>query len=152
MQLAARLQNGAAVYVDYAHTPDALQRLLEALRPHTEAALSVVFGCGGDRDIGKRPEMGAIAHRLADHVIVSDDNPRSEDAGQIRAAILAAATGASEISAREDAIFEAVRGLATGDILVIAGKGHEQGQIIGGKTIPFDDVEVAVRAAAEVDQ
>lgn len=152
MQLAARLQNGAAVYVDYAHTPDALQRLLQALRPHTEGALSVVFGCGGDRDVGKRPEMGAIANRLADHVIITDDNPRSEDAGQIRAQILAAATGAPEIGAREDAIFEAVRGLAAGDILVIAGKGHEQGQTIGDEIIPFDDVEVAMRATEEVDR
>jgi UDP-N-acetylmuramoyl-L-alanyl-D-glutamate--2,6-diaminopimelate ligase len=150
MQLAARLANGAAIYVDYAHTPDALRRLLQALRPHTEAALRLVFGCGGDRDTGKRPEMGAIAAELADHVIVTDDNPRSEDAGQIRAAILAAATGASEIGAREDAIFEAVRALAVGDILVIAGKGHEQGQIIGDAVIPFDDEEVALRAASEV--
>ena len=123
MQLAARLRHGAAVYVDYAHTPDALQRLLTALRPHTKGALSIVFGCGGDRDRGKRPEMGAIAARLADRVIVTDDNPRSEDAAQIRAAILAAAPDATEIGAREQAIFEAVAGLVAGDILVIAGKG-----------------------------
>lgn len=152
MQLAARMQNGAAVYVDYAHTPDALKRLLQALRPHTEAALWLVFGCGGDRDIGKRPEMGAIAAHLADHVIVTDDNPRSEDAAEIRAAILVAAPDAQEIGAREDAIFEAVRSLTSGDILVIAGKGHEQGQIIGGDVIPFDDLQVAMRAAAEVDR
>ena len=152
MQLAARRANGAAVYVDYAHTPDALRRLLEALRPHTEAALWLVFGCGGDRDTGKRPEMGAIAAALADHVIVTDDNPRSEDAAQIRAAILAAAPDAIEIGAREDAIFEAVRGLAAGDIAVIAGKGHEQGQIVGADVIPFDDLDVAFRAASEVDR
>jgi UDP-N-acetylmuramoyl-L-alanyl-D-glutamate--2,6-diaminopimelate ligase len=151
MQLAARLRHGAAVYVDYAHTPDALQRLLTALRPHTKGALSIVFGCGGDRDRGKRPEMGAIAARLADRVIVTDDNPRSEDAAQIRAAILAAAPDATEIGAREQAIFEAVAGLVAGDILVIAGKGHEQGQIVGTEVRPFDDLEVARRAASEVD-
>jgi UDP-N-acetylmuramoyl-L-alanyl-D-glutamate--2,6-diaminopimelate ligase len=152
MQLAARLGNGAAIYVDYAHTPDALQRLLMALGPHTGGTLSVVFGCGGDRDTGKRPEMGAIAVRLAGRVIVTDDNPRSEDAAQIRRAILAAATGAGEIGDREQAIFEAVAGLRAGDILVIAGKGHEQDQIAGEEVIPFDDLEVARRAASEVDR
>ncbi|MEE2761190.1 MAG: cyanophycin synthetase, partial [Pseudomonadota bacterium] len=151
MQLAVRRANGAAVIVDYAHTPDALESLLETLHPHIEGRLCVAFGCGGDRDPGKRKEMGAIAARLADRVIVTDDNPRTEDAGQIRAAILAAAPGAVEIGGREVAIFEAVRDLATGDILVIAGKGHETHQIIGRKTLPFDDVDVARRAVAEAD-
>ncbi|MDP6428725.1 MAG: UDP-N-acetylmuramoyl-L-alanyl-D-glutamate--2,6-diaminopimelate ligase [Rhodospirillales bacterium] len=152
MQLAARLENDAAIYVDYAHTPDALRRVLAALRPHASGALQVVFGCGGDRDTGKRPEMGRIAARLADRVIVTDDNPRTEDAGAIRGAIMEAAPGAREIGDREQAIFEAVSGLGAGDILVIAGKGHEQGQIVGAEIKPFDDLEVARRAARGVDQ
>ena len=151
MQLAVRRSNGAAVFVDYAHTPGALEKLLESLHPHIEGRLCVAFGCGGDRDPGKRGEMGVIAARLADRVIVTDDNPRTEDAGQIRAAILAAAPGAVEIAGREVAIFEAVRGLAAGDMLVIAGKGHETHQIVGQTTLPFDDVDVARRAVAEAD-
>ncbi len=144
LELAARLDNGAAVYVDYAHTPDALARLVRALRPHTAGRLHLVFGAGGDRDPGKRPLMGAAA-RYADVVIVTDDNPRSENAAAIRAAILAACPGAREIGDRARAIAAGLEGLAPGDVLAVAGKGHEQGQVIGGEVIPFDDVEV-VRA------
>jgi len=139
---------GGAVYVDYAHTPDALENVLAALRPHASGALAVVFGCGGDRDRGKRPEMGRIASELADRVIVTDDNPRSEDPAQIRAEILAAAPGASEIADRADAIETAVAGLSAGEVLVIAGKGHERGQIVGSRVLPFDDREAARAAVA----
>jgi UDP-N-acetylmuramoyl-L-alanyl-D-glutamate--2,6-diaminopimelate ligase len=147
MELAARLPNGAAVYVDYAHTPDALERLLTALRPHTSGRLHVVFGAGGDRDRGKRPLMGAAAARFADVAIVTDDNPRSEDPAAIRAAVLAACPGGREIGDRERAIAEALNGLGAGDVLAVAGKGHEQGQTIGDAVIPFDDVTVVRRLA-----
>ncbi|MBT3990262.1 MAG: UDP-N-acetylmuramoyl-L-alanyl-D-glutamate--2,6-diaminopimelate ligase [Rhodospirillaceae bacterium] len=147
LEQAARLSNGAGIYVDYAHTPDALDHVLTALRPHTTNKLKVVFGCGGDRDQGKRPEMGAIAARLADEVIVTDDNPRSEAAAPIRAQIMAACPGATEIADRQAAIEAAVENLSDGDLLVIAGKGHEQGQIVGDQILPFDDVEVARQAA-----
>ncbi|WP_158742090.1 UDP-N-acetylmuramoyl-L-alanyl-D-glutamate--2,6-diaminopimelate ligase [Acidisphaera sp. L21] len=140
MELAATLPNGAAVYVDYAHTPDALERLLTALRPHTAGRLHVVFGAGGDRDRGKRPLMGEVASRLADLAIVTDDNPRSEDPAAIRAAILAAAPGAREIGDRIAAIQSALNDLRPGDVLALAGKGHEQGQTIGTTVLPFDDV------------
>ncbi len=146
----ASLPNGASIYVDYAHKPDALIAVLEALRPHAEGRLIVAFGCGGDRDPGKRPLMGAIAARLADSVIVTDDNPRSEDPAAIRAAILAGAPGALEIGDREEAIAAGIRMLGPGDIFVIAGKGHEQGQIVGAVVRPFDDAEVARRLAAEI--
>jgi UDP-N-acetylmuramoyl-L-alanyl-D-glutamate--2,6-diaminopimelate ligase len=145
LELAARLPNGAAVYVDYAHTPDALERLLVALRPHTAGRLHVVFGAGGDRDRGKRPLMGAAASRFADVAIVTDDNPRSEDPAAIRAAVLAACSGGREVGGRERAIAEALNGLAPGDVLAVAGKGHEQGQTIGTEVIPFDDVSVVRR-------
>ena len=145
LELAARLPNGAAVYVDYAHTPDALERLLIALRPHTAGRLHVVFGAGGDRDRGKRPLMGDAAARLADVAIVTDDNPRSEDPGAIRAAILAACPDAREIGDRKRAIAEALTDLGPGDVLAVAGKGHEQGQTIGNTVIPFDDVDVVRR-------
>lgn len=135
----AHLPNGASVYIDYAHTPDALVNLLEAIRPHTERKLVVVFGCGGDRDPGKRPQMGEAATRLADIVYVTDDNPRSEEAAAIRAAIMATAPGAIEIGDRGRAIETAMRGLSAGDVLVVAGKGHETGQIVGGRVIPFSD-------------
>lgn len=148
LEEAAHLPNGASVYIDYAHTPDALINLLEAMRPHTDRQLVVVFGCGGDRDPGKRPEMGEAATKLADIVYVTDDNPRSEDAGAIRAAILAAAPGAIEIGDRAKAIETAMRGLNVGDVLVIAGKGHETGQIVGAQVIHFSDHE-AVRDAEE---
>ena len=139
MELAAE-SGGAAIYVDYAHTPDALTRLITALRPHTQGRLHLVFGAGGDRDRGKRPLMGEAA-QAADCVIVTDDNPRSEDPSSIRAAILAACLGASEIGDRRTAIAAAMAGLRPGDVLAIAGKGHEQGQIMGAKTRPFDDVD-----------
>lgn len=138
--------SGAPVYVDYAHTPDALRTVLSAVRPHTLGRLVVVFGCGGDRDPGKRPQMGKAAHDLADRVIVTDDNPRSEDPAIIRAAALAAAPGAEEIGDRRAAILAAVADLAAGDLLIIAGKGHETGQIVGDQRRPFDDA-AEVRAA-----
>jgi UDP-N-acetylmuramoyl-L-alanyl-D-glutamate--2,6-diaminopimelate ligase len=147
MERAARLPNGATAYVDYAHTPDALERLLTALRPHTTGRLHVVFGAGGDRDRGKRPLMGQAASRLADCAIVTDDNPRSEDPAAIRAAILAACPGATEIGDRAKAIETALNNLSTGDVLVVAGKGHEQGQIVGGTVLPFDDATVIRRLA-----
>jgi len=148
LQLAGIKDNGASVYIDYAHKPDALATVLDALKPHVEGRLVVVFGCGGDRDAGKRPIMGRIASARADRVIVTDDNPRSEDPATIRAAILAAAPGAIEIASREDAIRAAVAQLGTGDVLVIAGKGHERGQIVGDVTLPFDDFEQARLALA----
>ncbi len=140
---------GAPVYVDYAHTPDALDAAIAALRPHTTNRLILMFGCGGDRDRGKRPQMGAIAVRDADTVIVTDDNPRSEDASTIRAEILAAAPGATEIAGRADAIRAALAAAGSGDVVLLAGKGHEQGQIIGREVLPFDDAEVAREAAAD---
>ncbi len=145
MELAATLPNGAAVYVDYAHTPDALERLLTALRPHTRGRLHIVFGAGGDRDPGKRPLMGAACARLADVAIVTDDNPRSEDAGKIRAAVLTGCPGGIEVPGREAAIAAALDGLRPGDVLAVAGKGHEQGQTIGATVLPFDDVAVVRR-------
>ncbi len=137
---------GAPIFVDYAHKPDALAKALQALRPYARRRLVVVFGAGGDRDAGKRPLMGAIAAEHADAVIVTDDNPRSEDPAAIRAAILAAASGAREIGDRAAAIRAAIDGLQEGDVLLIAGKGHETGQIIGDRTLPFSDHE-AVEAA-----
>jgi len=154
LELAATLPGGAPVYVDYAHTPDALETVLEALRPHADGRLCVVFGCGGDRDPGKRPLMGEIAARLADHVVVTDDNPRSEDPGAIRRAVLAGCAHAdadaeiAEIGDRAEAIEAAVDGLAPGDVLVVAGKGHEQGQIVGDTIRPFDDAAVVREAVA----
>ena len=138
-----------AVYVDYAHTPDALETVLTALRPHTKGKLICVFGCGGDRDEGKRPMMGKISTDLADLSIVTDDNPRSEDPAAIRKAILEAAPGAEEIGGRREAIKQAVAALKGGDVLVIAGKGHEQGQIFEDRTEPFDDFEEAEKAIQE---
>jgi len=131
---------GGEAYVDYAHTPDGLETVLRALRPHTAGKLIVVFGAGGDRDRGKRPLMGAAAARLADVAIVTDDNPRSESPAVIRAEILAAAPGVREIGDRREAIRAGVALLGEGDVLVVAGKGHEQGQLIAGVTHPFDDV------------
>ena len=141
---------GAAIYVDYAHTPDALQTVLQALRPHTMGKLHVLFGCGGDRDAGKRPQMGAIAVKFADRVIVTDDNPRSENPESIRAEIMTACAQAVEIGDRREAIRYAVQGLGDGDVLVLAGKGHEQGQIVGDEVRPFDDVAEAEAALQEV--
>jgi UDP-N-acetylmuramoyl-L-alanyl-D-glutamate--2,6-diaminopimelate ligase len=136
------LPNGAAAYVDYAHTPDALERLLSALRPHTAGKLHIVFGAGGDRDRGKRSLMGEVAARLADQVIVTDDNPRGEDPQAIRAAVLSGCPAALEIGDRASAIEAALNNLGSGDVLVVAGKGHEQGQTISGVVHPFDDVSV----------
>jgi UDP-N-acetylmuramoyl-L-alanyl-D-glutamate--2,6-diaminopimelate ligase len=150
MEKVAFAGNGAPVYVDYAHTPDSLEKVLEALRPHTAGKLHVVFGCGGDRDKGKRPLMGAIAVKLADDVIVTDDNPRTEDAATIRRAILAAAPGAREIGDRAEAIRTAVAALKTGDVLVLAGKGHETGQYINGEVHPFSDREQAIAVAVAI--
>jgi UDP-N-acetylmuramoyl-L-alanyl-D-glutamate--2,6-diaminopimelate ligase len=147
MEKVAIAKSGAPIYVDYAHTPDSLEKILEALRPHTANRLHVVFGCGGDRDKGKRPLMGAIAARLADDVIVTDDNPRSEDAAVIRSEILASAPGAREIGDRAEAIRAAVADLKPGDVLVLAGKGHETGQYVKGEVHPFSDREQAIQAA-----
>ena len=143
----ATAKSGAPILVDYAHTPDALETVLQTMRPHVSGTLAVVFGCGGDRDRGKRPLMGAAAAANADVVIVTDDNPRTEDPAKIRAAALAGAPGAREIGDRAEAIDVAVAGLGEGDILVIAGKGHEPGQTVGTVTLPFDDGEEARRAA-----
>lgn len=147
MQLAGTV-SGGSVYIDYAHTPDALENVLAALRPHTKGQLISVIGCGGDRDRGKRPMMGEISGRLADITIVTDDNPRSEDAASIRAEILAAVPDAVEIGDRAEAIEKAVADIGDGDIAVIAGKGHETGQIVGDEILPFDDLLVA-RAAIQ---
>lgn len=141
--------NGALALVDYAHKPEALAHALDALRPYASARLICVFGCGGDRDPGKRPIMGEIAARKADVVIVTDDNPRSENPAAIRASILAAAPGAREIGDRAAAIETAVSMLVPGDVLIVAGKGHETGQIIGEKTLPFSDSAVLSAALAE---
>ena len=143
---------GAPVYVDYAHTADALEAAIAALRPHVSNRLITVFGAGGDRDQGKRPEMGAVASRLSDVVIVTDDNPRSEDPAKIRAEVMAGSPGAIEIGGRREAIAEAIRLAEKGDIILLAGKGHETGQIIGAgadqRVLPFDDALVARECAA----
>ncbi len=144
LELVVRV-GGAAAYVDYAHTPDALARLLAALRPHTAGRLVCVFGAGGDRDAGKRAPMGAAVAAGADQAIVTDDNPRTEDAGAIRAALLAGCPGATEIGDREVAIAAGLDGLRAGDVLVVAGKGHESGQTVGATTVPFDDAAVLRR-------
>jgi len=142
-------RNGAPVFVDYAHKPDALAKALEALRPYARRKLVVVFGAGGDRDQGKRPIMGAIAAEKADAVIVTDDNPRSENPATIRAAILAAAPGAQEIGDRGEAIRTAVSALQPGDVLLVAGKGHESGQIVGEAVLEFSDHEAVAAALKE---
>jgi UDP-N-acetylmuramoyl-L-alanyl-D-glutamate--2,6-diaminopimelate ligase len=148
MERAATLANNAAAYVDYAHTPDALHRVLTALRPHAGThRLVCVFGAGGDRDPGKRPLMGREVANLADIAIVTDDNPRRENPAAIRAAILAACPGAREIGDRRDAIAAGLDMLRPGDVLVVAGKGHERGQTIGTTTLPFDDADTIRRLA-----
>jgi UDP-N-acetylmuramoyl-L-alanyl-D-glutamate--2,6-diaminopimelate ligase len=141
-------RNGAPIFVDYAHKPDALAKALQALRPYAKRKLVVVFGAGGDRDAGKRPLMGGIAAENADSVIVTDDNPRSENPDAIRAAILSAATGAKEIGDRAEAIRTAIAGLQPGDALLIAVKGHETGQIVGDRTLPFSDHDAVAAALA----
>ena len=141
-------KNGAPIFIDYAHKPDALEKALEALRPYASGRLIVVFGAGGDRDAGKRPLMGAHRGENADRVIVTDDNPRSEKPAAIRAAILAAAPGAAEIGDRGEAIRTGIAELKAGDVLLIAGKGHETGQIVGDRMLPFSDHD-AVAAALQ---
>ncbi|MDP3739723.1 MAG: UDP-N-acetylmuramoyl-L-alanyl-D-glutamate--2,6-diaminopimelate ligase [Hyphomonadaceae bacterium] len=149
LELVGQTAAKAPVFVDYAHTPDGLNVLLRAARPHVRGRLIVVFGCGGDRDATKRPIMGDVARRLADEVIVTDDNPRSEEPAKIRAAIRKGVPDASEIGDRASAILEGVKRLRPGDALVIAGKGHETGQIVKGVTIPFSDFDVARDALAQ---
>jgi UDP-N-acetylmuramoyl-L-alanyl-D-glutamate--2,6-diaminopimelate ligase len=148
LERAAISRSGAPVYVDYAHTPDGLEAAIAALRPHTKGKLLLVFGAGGDRDAGKRPLMGVVAARDADLAIVTDDNPRTEDAAAIRQAVLAGCPDARDIGDRREAIGEAIRLAAAEDIVLIAGKGHEVGQIIGDTVYPFDDVEVSRECAA----
>jgi UDP-N-acetylmuramoyl-L-alanyl-D-glutamate--2,6-diaminopimelate ligase len=152
LDLAGTAPGGAPIFIDYAHTPDALAKALEALRPYVKNRLVVVFGCGGDRDRGKRPEMGRVAVAKADLAIVTDDNPRSEDPARIRSEILAGAKGALEIGDRARAISEAIGGLRRGDVLLVAGKGHEAGQTVGATVIPFSDhdaVEAALKQEAK---
>ncbi|MEM9013214.1 MAG: UDP-N-acetylmuramoyl-L-alanyl-D-glutamate--2,6-diaminopimelate ligase [Pseudomonadota bacterium] len=151
MERVAARPNGAQIFVDYSHTPASLETALRALRPHVSGRLSVVFGAGGDRDPGKRPMMGEAAATYADCAIVTDDNPRSEDPAAIRRAVLAGCPEAEEIGDREEAIYAAIRDLAPGDALLIAGKGHESGQIVGSDVRPFDDAEVARAAVAAID-
>jgi UDP-N-acetylmuramoyl-L-alanyl-D-glutamate--2,6-diaminopimelate ligase len=148
LELVGKTPAGAGVFVDYAHTPDGLDVLLRAVRPHTAGRLKVIFGCGGDRDAKKRPIMGEIATRQADDVIVTDDNPRTEDAATIRKVVLAGAPGAREIGDRDVAIRTVIAELKKGDTLVIAGKGHETGQIVGKTIIPFSDQDTALSALA----
>jgi len=151
LELAAVMKNGAAIYVDYAHTPDGVETLLKSIRPHVKNKLHAIVGCGGDRDKTKRPMMGKLAVTLADVTIVTDDNPRTEDPAQIRSEVMAGAVGATEIAGREKAIKEAIKNLQAGDILVVAGKGHEQGQEINGVKTHFDDVEEVRKAVLEVE-
>jgi UDP-N-acetylmuramoyl-L-alanyl-D-glutamate--2,6-diaminopimelate ligase len=146
MQRVGAGKKGGEAYVDYAHTPDGLEKVLLALKPHATGRLIVVFGAGGDRDRSKRPKMGAVAASLADVAIVTDDNPRSEDPAAIRAEIRAGAAGLKEIGDRREAIRAAAAMLKRGDVLVVAGKGHEQGQTIGAIIHPFDDVDETAAA------
>ena len=148
MERAGLSAEGAPVFVDFAHTPDGLEKLLRGVRPHTRGRIVIVFGCGGDRDPDKRRKMGAIAAKLANEVVVTDDNPRTENAADIRRAVMAGCPTAQEIGDRAEAIAAGIAMLKDGDCLVIAGKGHENGQIVGTKVIPFNDIEVA-KAALE---
>ena len=151
MQLAATRENGASVFVDYAHTPDAVATAIKALRPHVLGRLVAIVGAGGDRDAGKRPLMGQAAHDNADLVIVTDDNPRSEDPAAIRAAVKGGAPEAIEVGDRAEAILRGVAMLEPGDALLVCGKGHETGQVVGSDVLPFDDVEQASMAVAVLD-
>ncbi|WP_282094568.1 UDP-N-acetylmuramoyl-L-alanyl-D-glutamate--2,6-diaminopimelate ligase [Epibacterium ulvae] len=151
MELAATRENGATVFVDYAHTPDAVATAVKALRPHVLGRLIAIVGAGGDRDAGKRPLMGEAAQKAADVVIVTDDNPRSEDPDVIRAAVMSGAPDAQNIADRAEAILRGVDQLMPGDALIICGKGHETGQIIGDQILPFDDTEQASIAVAALD-
>jgi len=150
VELVATTPSGGLVYIDYAHTPDAHVRLLPVLRRHTTGKLALVFGCGGDRDPGKRPEMGIIAQSMADRVYVTDDNPRSEDPATIRKAILVNCPKAREIADRGEAIRAAVADLESGDLLVVTGKGPDRGQIMGDQVLPFSDYEEILKAVREV--
>ena len=149
MEMVAQTKNGAAVYIDYAHTPDALENVIKALRPHANGNIVVVFGCGGNRDAGKRPIMGKIANDLADVVYVTDDNPRFENAEEIRNQILAACPKATNIADRKEAIKTAIDNLNAGDVLIVAGKGHETGQYVQGKILPFSDHDAIVEACSK---
>jgi UDP-N-acetylmuramoyl-L-alanyl-D-glutamate--2,6-diaminopimelate ligase len=151
MQLVARRPNGASVFVDFAHTPAALETALTAIRPHVHGRLHVLFGAGGDRDRGKRPLMGEAAVRYADHVTVTDDNPRTEEAATIRREVMAGCPDAAEIGGRAEAIAACIERLGPEDALVIAGKGHERGQIIGTEKHPFDDAQVARQKVLDLD-
>ncbi|MEZ5691707.1 MAG: UDP-N-acetylmuramoyl-L-alanyl-D-glutamate--2,6-diaminopimelate ligase [Rickettsiales bacterium] len=154
LELAVRTQNDASIFVDFAHTPLALANILKTLREHTAGKLYLVFGCGGDRDKGKRPQMGKIAGELADYSVVTDDNPRSEDPRIIRKEVLEGFMDRNkcvEVAGREEAIYVAVEKLKKGDVLVIAGKGHEKNQIVGDQKLPFDDVKVACAAADKLN-
>ena len=151
MQLAATRENGAAVFVDYAHTPDAVATALKAMRPHVMGRLIAIVGAGGDRDATKRPLMGKAAADHADVVFVTDDNPRSEDPATIRSAVLLGAPEATEVGDRAEAILRGIDALQPGDALLIAGKGHETGQIVGDQVLPFDDVEQASISVAALD-
>jgi len=150
LELVGQTGDGALAYVDYAHKPDALENVLTSVRPFTTGRVIVVFGCGGDRDKGKRPIMGEIACRLADVVIVTDDNPRSEVPETIRSEIMAAAPSATEIGDRAAAIRHAVSLLSSGDTLIVAGKGHEEGQTVGSVTLPFSDHHEVRKALEEM--
>ena len=146
----AGAKSGAPIYVDFAHTEDGLDKLIRSVRPHTMGEIVIVFGCGGDRDPDKRPKMGAVSAKLADQVIVTDDNPRTENAADIRKAVMVGCPNASEIGDRRAAIADGIKRLGPKDCLVIAGKGHEQGQIIGDQTIPFSDVDVVREILKEI--
>ncbi|MDO7608029.1 MAG: UDP-N-acetylmuramoyl-L-alanyl-D-glutamate--2,6-diaminopimelate ligase, partial [Loktanella sp.] len=152
-----RRENGASVFVDYAHTPDAIATALKAMRPHVMGRIIAIVGAGGDRDVGKRPLMGAAAAEFADVVIVTDDNPRSEDPASIRAAVMSGALNGigtpsvTEVGDRAEAILRGIDALGAGDALLIAGKGHESGQTVGDVTLPFDDVEQASVAVAALE-
>lgn len=148
LEFVGETRNGASVFVDYAHTPDALENVIKAMRGHCRGKLHVLFGCGGDRDAGKRPLMGKIATELADEVYVTDDNPRTENPDAIRKQIMAAAPNAHNIGDRKEAICKAVSALNSGDVLIVAGKGHETGQYINGKIYPFSDQEVVAECLA----
>ena len=148
LELVGETSEKATVFVDYAHTPDGLNTLLRAARPHVRGRIVLVFGCGGDRDPTKREPMGEVAKKFADDVIITDDNPRSEDPGEIRTAVMRGCGESDEIADRAEAIVEGVRRLKKGDALLIAGKGHETGQIVGDEEIPFSDSEVARAALA----
>jgi UDP-N-acetylmuramoyl-L-alanyl-D-glutamate--2,6-diaminopimelate ligase len=149
LERAGQTSKGAPVFVDFAHTEDGLEKLLRSVRPHTRGDIVIVFGCGGDRDPDKRPKMGAVAAKLADHVIVTDDNPRTENASDIRKAVMLGCPEAQNIGDRAQAIRTGINKLGADDCLVIAGKGHEQGQIVGTKVIPFSDVDVARKILIE---